>query len=170
MEKVLHTIEPVYDENCRILILGSMPSPKSREVGFYYGHPQNRFWRVLGEVLGEEIPNEREKKIDLVLRRHIALWDVLAECEIEGASDQSIKNPKINDFDVILSIAQIRAIFATGSKAAQLYKKLRHENWPEECIQLPSTSAANAAYSLERLVECYRVILPYLEADNDSTV
>lgn len=169
MEKVLHTIDPVYDENCRILILGSMPSPKSREVGFYYGHPQNRFWRVLGEVLGEEIPESREEKRDLVLRRHIALWDVLAECEIEGASDQSIKNPKINDFDVILSIAQIRAIFATGGKAAQLYKKLRHDNWPVECIRLPSTSAANAAYSLERLVECYRVILPYLEADDDST-
>ena len=87
MEKVVHTIAPVYDENSRVLILGSMPSPKSREVGFYYGHPQNRFWRVLAEILNEEVPDDTLAKKALVLRRHIALWDVLAECEIEGASD-----------------------------------------------------------------------------------
>lgn len=162
MEKVVHTIAPVYDENSRVLILGSMPSPKSREVGFYYGHPQNRFWRVLAEILNEEVPDDTLAKKSLVLRHHIALWDVLAECEIEGASDSSIKNPKINDMDIIFSRASIKAVFATGAKAAELYQKLRKRDWPD-CIKLPSTSAANAAYSKERLKERYRVILDYLE-------
>lgn len=162
MEKVVHTIAPVYDENSRVLILGSMPSPKSREVGFYYGHPQNRFWRVLAEILGEEAPEDTQAKKVLVLRHHIALWDVLAECEIEGASDSSIKNPKINDMDIIFSRASINAVFATGAKAAELYQKMRKSDWPD-CIKLPSTSAANAAYSKERLKESYRVILDYLE-------
>lgn len=162
MEKVVHTIAPVYDENSRVLILGSMPSPKSREVGFYYGHPQNRFWRVLAEILNEEVPDDTLAKKALVLRHHIALWDVLAECEIEGASDSSIKNPKINDIDIIFSRASIKAVFATGAKAAELYQKLRKRDWLD-CIKLPSTSAANAAYSKERLKERYRVILDYLE-------
>ena len=161
MEKVVHTIAPVYDETSRVLILGSMPSPKSREVGFYYGHPQNRFWRVLAEILNE-VPDDTLAKKALVLRHHIALWDVLAECEIEGASDSSIKNPKINDMDIIFSRASIKAVFATGAKAAELYQKLRKRDWPD-CIKLPSTSAANAAYSKERLKERYRVILDYLE-------
>ena len=162
MEKVVHTIAPVYDENSRVLILGSMPSPKSREVGFYYGHPQNRFWRVLAEILNEEVPDDTLAKKALVLRHHIALWDVLAECEIEGASDSSIKNPKINDMDIIFSRASIKAVFATGAKAAELYQKLRKREWPD-WIKLPSTSAANAVYSKERLKERYRVILDYLE-------
>ena len=137
MEKVVHTIAPVYDENSRVLILGSMPSPKSREVGFYYGHPQNRFWRVLAEILNEEVPDDTFAKKALVLRHHIALWDVLAECEIEGASDSSIKNPKINDMDIIFSRASIKAVFATGAKAAELYQKLRKRDWPD-CIKLPA--------------------------------
>ena len=162
MEKVVHTIAPVYDENSRVLILGSMPSPKSREVGFYYGHPQNRFWRVLAEILNEEVPDDTLAKKALVLRHHIALWDVLAECEIEGASDSSIKNPKINDMDIIFSRASIKAVFATGAKAAELYQKLRKRDWPD-CIKLPSTSAANAAYSKERLKERYRGVLDDVE-------
>lgn len=162
MEKVVHTIAPIFDEQSRILILGSMPSPKSREVGFYYGHPQNRFWRVLAEVLGETMPKDISEKKAMVLRHHIAMWDVLAECEIEGASDSSIKNPKINDMNIIFAKAPIKAVFATGAKAAELYQKLRKPHWAE-CIKLPSTSAANAAYSLERLMDSYRVILNYLE-------
>ena len=163
MTKVMHTIEPVFDENSRILLLGSIPSPKSREIGFYYGHKQNRFWQVLGEVLGIEIPNDIEGKKAVLLANHIALWDVLAECEITGAADQSIKEAQINDLSRILNIAPIKAIFTTGKKAGELYKKLRHDDWPESCIILPSTSAANAAYSKERLVESYRAILPYLQ-------
>ena len=162
MEKVVHTIAPIFNEQSKILILGSMPSPKSREVGFYYGHPQNRFWRVLARVLGENEPKDITAKKAMVLRHHIAMLDVLAECEIEGASDSSIKNPKINDMDVIFAKATIKAVFTTGAKAAELYRKLCKPNWPE-CIKLPSTSAANAAYSLERLTESYRIILDYLE-------
>lgn len=169
MEKVWHTIAPVFDEKCRILLLGSMPSPKSRETGFYYGHPQNRFWRVLADVLSEKKPEDIAAKKEMVLRHHIALWDVLAECEIEGASDSTIKNPKINDMSVILANAPIKAVFATGAKAAELYQKLRRKEWPE-CIKLPSTSAANAAYSLNKLCGSYRVILRYLEDEDVNTV
>ncbi len=167
MAKVTHSIEPVFDERSQILILGSIPSPKSREIGFYYGHKQNRFWRVLGEVLDVEIPENIEGKKAVLLAQHIALWDVLAECEITGAADQSIKEAQINDLGRILKSAPIKQIFTTGKKAGELYQKLRHEDWPEKCIILPSTSAANAAYSKERLVESYRAILPYLK-DGDE--
>lgn len=163
MAKVTHTIEPVFDEYSRILMLGSIPSPKSREIGFYYGHKQNRFWQVLGEVLGTEMPNDIEGKKKVLLENHIALWDVLAECEINGAADQSIKEAQINDLSIILKKAPIKAIFTTGKKAGELYKKLRHDDWPAECFILPSTSAANAAYSKARLAESYRAILPYLK-------
>ena len=117
MAKVTHSIEPVFDERSQILILGSIPSPKSREIGFYYGHKQNRFWRVLGEVLGVEIPENIEGKKAVLLAQHIALWDVLAECEISGAADQSIKEAQINDLGRILKSAPIKQIFTTGKKA-----------------------------------------------------
>ena len=108
-----------------MLILGTIPSPKSREQGFYYGHPQNRFWKVLADVLGEEFPQTVEERKRFLKRNHIALWDVLESCEIKGASDVSIRNARPNDMNRILRAADIRAIFATGAKAAQPYEKLR---------------------------------------------
>lgn len=159
---VFHTLEPVFDRLSRVLILGSIPSPKSREIGFYYGHPRNRFWPVLGAVLYEEIPDSAEGKRALLYRRRIALWDVLQSCAIEGAADGSIRNPAPNDLSLILSAAPIRAVFTTGGKAAALYRRLCLPQTGIEAIPLPSTSPANCACPFERLCECYRAILPYL--------
>ena len=125
MEHIIHSIEPVFDAESRVLILGTMPSPKSREVQFYYGHPQNRFWRVLAAVLGEELPQSVPEKKAMLLRHRIALWDVLAECEITGASDSSIRNPVANDLSVILDHAPVQAVFTTGATAWKLYTRLQ---------------------------------------------
>ena len=121
-ERIIHAFDPVFDSESRILILGTMPSPKSRELGFYYSHPRNRFWPVLAEILGEEVPKTPEEKCDFCLRHKIALWDVLKECDIEGASDSSIKNAVPNDFSEILRTADIKAVFTTGATAGKLYK------------------------------------------------
>ena len=122
-ERIIHAFSPVFDSESRILVLGTMPSPKSRELGFYYSHPRNRFWPVLAKLFGEEVPETPEEKADFCLRRKIALWDVLKECDIEGASDSSIKNAVPNDISVILKNADIKAVFTTGATAAKLYKK-----------------------------------------------
>lgn len=161
-ETVIHDFEPICNEHSKILILGTMPSPKSREIGFYYGHPRNRFWPVLAEVCGEQYPETKQDKIDMVLRNHIAIWDVLAGCDICGADDSSIKNPVPNDMDVILHHADIKAVFTTGSKATTLFKKYCTPKCGMEAIMLPSTSPANAKMKFEQLVEAYRVIMKYL--------
>lgn len=163
--KVTHDFEPIYNENSRILILGTMPSPKSREVGFYYGHPRNRFWKVISDVCEEELPQTKEEKIDLVLRNKIAIWDVLAGCEIKGADDSSIRNPVANDMNAVLKQADIRAVFATGTKAAQLYKKFCYPETKIPAICLPSTSPANCAVSYETLYETYKIILKYIREE-----
>jgi len=160
-EHVYHTLEPFYDKNSRVLILGSFPSPLSRETGFYYGHPRNRFWQVLAQVFQEPIPQNHEEKKALLRKYHIALWDVLEQCDIIGASDSSIKNPVANDIRLILEHAPIEAIFTTGTKAGKLYQKYIFPMTQVQCKILPSTSPANAACSLEHLVEEYRVIQPY---------
>ena len=162
-EHIVHTIEPVFDSDSRVLILGTMPSPKSREVGFYYGHPRNRFWKVLALVLGESEPSSITEKIALLHRRHIALWDVLAACEIEGASDASIRQPKPNNLACIFSAAPIRAVFTTGAAAYRLYQKYQAPLTGLTAYRLPSTSPANCAVSLEQLAEAYREILLYLD-------
>lgn len=159
MSKLNHTIEPVFDKDSRILILGSFPSPKSREAGFYYGHAQNRFWKVLGAVLEEEFPDSTAGKKEILLKRHIALWDVLASCDIEGASDSSIRNPVPNDFKRIFTSAPIRAVFTTGKTAGKLYARFTGTN----SIILPSPSPANCAMGMEKLISAYSAILPYLE-------
>ena len=159
MEKVLHNIPPVFDENSRVLILGSFPSVKSREGMFFYHHPQNRFWRVLAAVLGEELPATIAEKRAMCLKHHIALWDTIARCDIAGASDTSIKNAVPNDIGRLLRESKIERIFATGGKSAELYRKLVEPRTHVPITQLPSTSPANAAWSLERLIEAYRVIL-----------
>ena len=165
MDHIIHSIEPIFDAESRVLILGTMPSPKSREVQFYYGHPQNRFWRVLAAVLGEELPQSVPEKKAMLLRHRIALWDVLAECEITGASDSSIRNPVANDLSVILGHAPVQAVFTTGATAWKLYTRLQKPHTGIEAVRLPSTSPANCAVKMEALTEAYKAILPWLEPD-----
>lgn len=153
-----HTIPPFYRENSEILILGSFPSPKSRESGFYYGHPQNRFWRVISAVFGENLPQTIDEKSDFLERRQIALWDVLASCEIHGAEDSSIKNEVPNDISEILNHSPIRRIFTTGGTAYRLYRKYLLPQCNIDAYPLPSTSPANCRVSLEALIEQYKVI------------
>lgn len=162
-QQVIHPLAPVFDAHSRVLILGTMPSPKSRETGFYYGHPQNRFWRMMAELLDEPFPASREERLALALRRHFALWDVLASCVIRGADDGSIREPEANDLSAVLSAAPIEAIFTTGTKAAALYRKLCLPKTGVEAIALPSTSAANCRfYSYEQLVKAYAAVKEYL--------
>ncbi len=160
---VTHEIQPVFDSRSRVLLLGTMPSPASREQGFYYGHPQNRFWRVLAAIFDEPAPRTIEEKRDMLLRHHVALWDVLASCEIEGASDASIRDAQPNDLARIFDAAEIRAVFATGTKAGELYRKLIEPTLGVPCTTLPSTSPANAKMKLADLVDAYgKALLPLL--------
>lgn len=158
---VRHTIDPVFDADSRVLMLGTMPSPKSRETGFYYGHPQNRFWKVMATLFDEPVPEGNDQKRDLVLRHGVALWDVLSECTIEGASDGTIADCAPNNIGSVLAKAPIQAVFCTGAKATELYGRYCEPQTGVACTRLPSTSPANAAKSLDQLVEAYRVILPY---------
>ena len=162
LKRVEHEFGPFYDENSKVLILGSIPSPKSREQGFYYGHPQNRFWRVLADILNEDFPETVEDKKTMLVKHHIALWDVLDSCEIRGASDTSIKNPVPNDMNLILKDAPIKAIFTTGAKADELYKKMCYPICGVPSTKLPSTSPANCSCSYEKLIEGYSQILEYI--------
>lgn len=155
---IQHPIEPVFDKESKILILGSFPSVKSREEGFFYGHPQNRFWKVLAEIWKEPVPVSIDEKKSFLLRNHIAVWDVIKSCDIEGSSDSSIKNVVTNDMSVILLEADIKQIYVNGKKAQQLYQKYIYSMLQKEAICLPSTSPANAAWSLERLVQEWRKI------------
>lgn len=160
---VTHEIQPVFDSRSRVLLLGTMPSPASREQGFYYGHPQNRFWRVLAAIFDEPAPRTIEEKRDMLLRHHVALWDVLASCEIKGASDASIRDAQPNDLARIFDAAEIRAVFATGTKAGELYRKLIEPTLGVPCTTLPSTSPANAKMKLADLVDAYgKALLPLL--------
>ena len=163
MERLTHSIPPTFDDKSRVLVLGSFPSPKSREQGFNYGHPQNRFWRVLAALAHEDVPEGTEARRAFCLRHGIALWDVIAACDIEGASDTSIRNAQPNQLSLITRTAPIEAVYCTGAKAHELYRRLGCER---ECglpaTRLPSTSPANAACSFERLVEAYAAIFEHL--------
>jgi len=152
----IHNIEPVFDKNSKILILGSFPSVKSREQQFFYGHPQNRFWKVISSLTNEELPKTVEEKKSLLLRNNIAVWDVIKSCDIEGSSDSSITNVVPNDIYRILNNSNIKSIYANGDKSYKLFKKY-FKNL--EVTKLPSTSPANAQYLLERLIEEWKVIL-----------
>ncbi len=158
--RVFHEFPPVFDGHSRVLVLGSIPSPKSRQLGFYYMHPQNRFWKMLCAVLGEPLPTDIAGRREMCLRHGIALWDVLESCEIEGASDSSIKNAVPNDLSRIFSAADIRAVFTTGKKAHALYCKF-FGSFPE-AVCLPSTSPANRTISEAEMLEQYRKISEYL--------
>lgn len=160
-QKVLHPIKPIYDKNSKILILGSFPSQKSREQMFFYGHPQNRFWKVLAMIFECEVPETIDKKRNFLINRNIALWDVIASCDIVGSSDSSIKNVVPNDLSVILSSADIKRIFVNGRTAEKFYNKYIRDSIQREAICLPSTSPANAAWSLEQLAEAWEVICDY---------
>lgn len=157
-ERVYHTLKPVFTAESRVLILGTMPSPKSRETGFYYGHPQNRMWKVLAGVFGDAAPSSNGEKIDFLKKHYIAMWDVLAECDINGAQDSSIKNPEPNDINIILKNSRVKNIFAAGKTAGELYKKYCLDRTGIQAVTLPSTSPANCAYSLDRLIESYSII------------
>ncbi|MBQ7713260.1 MAG: DNA-deoxyinosine glycosylase [Oscillospiraceae bacterium] len=162
--KQTHPFPPLYDAASRVLILGSFPSVKSREQRFFYGHPQNRFWRVLPALFGEAAPTTVEEKKALVLRNRLALWDTIASCEIVGSSDASITNVVANDLRPILDGADIRAIFCNGGTSYRWYNKLLRDGLGREAALLPSTSPANAQWTLERLTAAWRAaILPYLE-------
>ena len=154
-----HEFPPVYDENSEILILGSFPSVKSRETQFFYGHPQNRFWKVMAQVLNENVPQTILEKKEMLLRHHIALWDVISSCDIAGSSDSSIRNVVPNDLGYIISRSRITRIYANGAKSKQLYDKYLAKQLGIEAVQLPSTSPANAAYSVERLLEYWKNII-----------
>lgn len=156
-QHIKHEFEPVYDGQSRILILGTLPSVKSRENMFYYGHPQNRFWRVLSMICEEEcVPASIAEKKDFLLRNHIAVWDVIEECDIIGSSDSSIKNVVPADIGRVLNSAPIRGIYANGGTACKLYRKYIYPKTNRDIIQLPSTSPANAACGLERLGEIWK--------------
>lgn len=162
--RVTHPLEPVFDERSRVLVLGTMPSPKSRETGFYYNHPQNRFWKVMAALFDEPLPRTNEEKRALALSHGIALWDVLAECTIAGAADGTIAECVPNDIGRVLAQAPIEAVFCTGAKATELYRRYCEDRTQMGCVRLPSTSPANAAASLDDLIAAYRQILPWCEA------
>ena len=158
-EHIVHTFEPVYDKDSEILILGTLPSVKSRENNFYYGHKQNRFWKVLATLLKEPVPETIEEKKAMLLAHRIALWDVIQSCDIKGSSDSSIKNVQPTDIGMILEKTNMTQIYANGNKAGQLYKRYQFPITGIEATVLPSTSPANAAWSLARLCEAWKTIL-----------
>ena len=160
MEKTaaVHNIEPVYDQNSRILILGSFPSVRSREERFFYAFPQNRFWRVLSRIYGGDVPLTVPQKKAFLLKNRTAVWDVVKSCNIVGSDDTSISDVVPNDIGMILSAADIRTIYTNGTKAYNMYNKYIKPITGREAVKLPSTSPANAAYSLDRLCESWKII------------
>ncbi|SFU73244.1 DNA-deoxyinosine glycosylase [Butyrivibrio sp. INlla21] len=155
---IVHPIPPLYDKNSRVLILGSFPSVKSREAQFFYGHQQNRFWKVIAALFDEEVPNTIPEKKALLKRNKIALWDVIHSCDITGSSDSSIKNVTPNDLKIILDSSNIEAIYVNGKTAEKYYKKYTEKIIERTAICLPSTSPANAAWNMEKLIEAWKII------------
>lgn len=155
---VSHDFEPVFDENSKVLILGTFPSVKSRENQFYYGHPQNRFWKVIAGLTESEVPQTIEEKKKLLLEHGIAIWDIIESCDIIGSSDSSIKNVVPADIERVVANSKIQNIYANGGTAKKLYEKYSQKKTGREIIGLPSTSPANAAYSLERLLEYWQEV------------
>ena len=155
---IVHPITPIFNKKSKILILGSFPSVKSRQQLFFYGHPQNRFWKVVATVFESEMPKTIDDKKTFLLNNGIALWDVIASCDITGSSDSSIKKPKPNDIALILKTTNIKSIFTNGKTAQKYYDALIKPVVNREAICLPSTSPANALWSFERLVNEWSVI------------
>lgn len=159
---LLHPIPPLYDRDSRLLILGSFPSVKSREAKFFYGHPQNRFWPLLARLLSEEPPQTIEAKKRLALAHHVALWDSIASCTVVGSSDSSVRNVKPNDLSDVLRGSRVTHIACNGALSYTMYMRYLFSATGIEAIRLPSTSPANAAFTMERLAEAWSVILPLI--------
>lgn len=163
-ETIIHPLKPLYNSASRVLILGTMPSPKSREEGFYYAHPRNMFWPIMGRILEEELPPDREGKCRMLLHRRIALWDVVHACTISGADDNSIGDVEPNDIGFLLDKTEISVIFTTGKKATALYQRYCEEKTGIKPRYLPSTSPANCRFfTFLDMVLAYRAILPYCD-------
>lgn len=162
MNRIEHPIAPVYNKNSKILILGSFPSVKSREGGFFYHHPQNRFWKVISQVFNRPLPQSIDEKRSLLLDLNLALWDVIRSCDIEGSADSSIKNVIPNDLSEILNTADIKQIVCNGNTSYRLYMKYIYPNTGIMPLKLPSTSPANAAFSLDLLITAWSQIRQYL--------
>ena len=155
---IVHPIPPLFDSDSETLILGSFPSVKSREAAFFYSHPQNRFWAVIAELFGTEKPATVEEKKELILSNKLALWDVIAQCEIEGSADSTITDVTANDLSIILKNSKVKRIFVNGKTAEKYYNKYTYPKTGIKAICLPSTSPANAAWSVEKLVEAWKII------------
>ncbi len=156
--RIIHPIPPLFDENSGKLILGSFPSVKSREAMFFYGHPQNRFWKLLPLIFDEKIPVTIEEKSALILRHNLALWDSIHSCVITGSSDSSVKDVVPNDLSVIINNSKVTQIFCNGTLSHKMYMKYIYPQTKIEAVKLPSTSPANAAFSMERLYEQWKII------------
>lgn len=155
-EWVTHPLDPIFNERSEILILGSFPSVASRKAAFYYGHPQNRFWRVLAEIFGQPLPTSNDERRELILSNRLALWDVIASCRIRGSADNAITDVVPNDLSRILSGAPIKKIIVNGRMAEKYYLKFQYPKTGILSTALPSTSPANAAWSIERLIDAWR--------------
>ncbi len=158
-KNIVHTFKPVWDKYSKVLVLGTFPSVKSRENNFYYGHPQNRFWKVIAAVTKCDVPLTVEDKKKMLFDNNIAIWDVIASCSIKGSSDSSIKDVVVNDLLPILNNSNINRIYANGAKAYELYMKYSYPYAKREIVKLPSTSPANASYKLEKLIKYWSIIL-----------
>ena len=162
-ERAAHPFAPVVDANCRVLVLGSFPSVKSRENGFYYGHPRNRFWQVTARVFGEPVPQTVAEKRDMLLRHGVAMWDVIASCEIEGSSDSSVRNAVPVDIAKITGVCRIERVLCNGALAGKLYERYLQAALGLPATVLPSTSPANAAWSVDRLTEAWAAAMGNVE-------
>jgi hypoxanthine-DNA glycosylase len=160
MQRLTHPFGPLYNDSSKVLILGSFPSVKSREQNFFYGHPQNRFWRVIASVFDQPVPQSIEEKKQLILSSGLALWDSIASCEITGSSDSSIRNAQPNDLSIILNNCNIERIYCNGRKSYELYQKYIRPQTGRAAVCLPSTSPANAQWTLEKLIREWSVIHP----------
>ena len=156
--RIIHPIPPLFDENSEKLILGSFPSVKSREAMFFYGHPQNRFWKLLPLIFDDEIPTTVEEKSALILRHNLALWDSIQSCVITGSSDSSVKDVVPNDLSVIINNSKVTQIFCNGALSRKMYMRYIYPQTKIEAVKLPSTSPANAAFSMDRLYEQWKII------------
>ena len=154
-EHILHPIPPYYNSDSKILILGSFPSVKSREQMFFYGHPQNRYWKVIASVFGDEVPASIPEKKAFLKRHHIAMWDVIGSCDISGSSDSSIGNVTANDLSVIIENSDVKKIYVNGKTAEKYYKKYTEQKTGIKAVLLPSTSPANAAWSMDKLIDAW---------------
>lgn len=158
-QKQVHPIAPLYDKSSKVLILGSFPSVKSREAMFFYGHKQNRFWRIMAALTNSPLPQSIEEKTDMILQNHFALWDCIGSCTIVGSSDSSIRDVVPNDLKIITENAPIERIFCNGNASHAVYRKYIEPTLCRPAIALPSSSPANAAWSLERLIDAWSIIL-----------